>query len=95
MGILYGFYACLSDGVQGSEYNPMFNAHLRKCVANQVLPVAADTLEFMLTQRIPLEMSELQQLIHKLGKQNSWSRARTLFKCESRTNIFLYKYKTR
>ncbi|XP_026802828.3 uncharacterized protein topaz1 isoform X1 [Pangasianodon hypophthalmus] len=68
------------DGVQAGEYNTMFNAHLRRCVMNQVLPVAADTLEFMLTQGIPLDLSELQHLIHKLGKQNSWSRARTLFK---------------
>lgn len=71
------------DGVQMSEYNTMFNTHLRRCVMNQVLPVAADTLEFMLTQGIPPETSELQHLIHKLGKQNSWSRARTLFKRES------------
>ncbi|XP_026993983.1 protein TOPAZ1 isoform X6 [Tachysurus fulvidraco] len=68
------------DGVQASEYNTMFNAHLRRCVMSHVLPVGADTLEFMLTQGIQLDTTELQQLIHKLGKQNSWSRARTLFK---------------
>lgn len=63
----------------------MFNAHLRRCTTNLVLPVAADTLEFILTQKIPLDKSELQEIVHKLGKQNSWSRARTLFKCESHT----------
>ncbi|KAI5623130.1 testis- and ovary-specific PAZ domain-containing protein 1 [Silurus asotus] len=68
------------DGVQASEYETVFNAHLRKCVTNQVLPVAADTFEFMLTHKIPPDTSELQQLVHKLGKQNSWIRARTLFK---------------
>lgn len=80
-------YACQLDGVQAGEYNTMFNTHLRRCVTNQVLPVAADTLEFMLAHGIPLDMSELQHLIHKLGKQNSWSRARILFKRESRTLI--------
>ncbi|XP_046721447.1 protein TOPAZ1 isoform X1 [Silurus meridionalis] len=68
------------DGVQASEYETVFNAHLRKCVTNQVLPVAADTFEFMLTHKIQPDTSELQQLVHKLGKQNSWIRARTLFK---------------
>ncbi|KAM9456718.1 uncharacterized protein topaz1 [Clarias gariepinus] len=68
------------DGVQAVEYDTVFNAHLQRCVTNQVLPVAADTLEFMLTQGIPPDASELQHLIHKLGKQNSWIRARTLFK---------------
>ncbi|KAK3552690.1 hypothetical protein QTP86_020848, partial [Hemibagrus guttatus] len=67
------------DGVQTSEHNTMFNAHLRRCVMNHVLPVGADTLEFMLIQGIPPDTTELQQLLHKLGKQNSWRRARTLF----------------
>ncbi|TSK87410.1 Testis- and ovary-specific PAZ domain-containing protein 1 [Bagarius yarrelli] len=68
------------DGVQAGEYSTMFNGHLRKCVINHVLPVGADTLDFMLSHEIPVNPMELQQLIHKLGKQNSWTRARTLFK---------------
>lgn len=81
------------DGVQMREYNTMFNTHLRRCVMNQVLPVAADTLEFMLTRGIPPETSELQHLIHKLGKQNSWSRARTLFKRESVcADVFFFSF---
>lgn len=74
-----------SDGVRVSEFNTVFNAHLRRCVTNHVLPVAADTLEFMLARGIPPDTSELQQLLHKLGKQNSWSRARILFKGELRS----------
>ncbi|XP_062840883.1 protein TOPAZ1 [Trichomycterus rosablanca] len=69
------------DGVQPGEYSSVFNAHLQRCVTNQVLPVAADTLEFMLIQKIHVDTTELHHLIHKLGKQNAWSRARTLFKC--------------
>ncbi|KAG9263826.1 testis- and ovary-specific PAZ domain-containing protein 1 isoform X1 [Astyanax mexicanus] len=68
------------DGVQVGEYCSVFNTHLRKCVMNQVLPVAADTLEFMLTQGIPPDTTQLQNVIHKLGKQNNWNRARALFK---------------
>ncbi|KAK1799078.1 hypothetical protein P4O66_007344 [Electrophorus voltai] len=68
------------DGVQVGEYCSVFNTHLQRCVMNQVFPVAADTLEFMLTQGISADTTQLQKLIHKLGKQNMWSRARTLFK---------------
>lgn len=89
--ILNLLYPCWLDGVQASEYSTMFNAHLRRCVINHVLPVGADTLEFMLIQGIPPDTTELQQLIHKLGKQNSWSRARTLFRCESHTFLW-YSY---
>ncbi|KAI4892590.1 hypothetical protein NFI96_006886 [Prochilodus magdalenae] len=69
------------DGIQVGEYSSVFSAHLQKCMVNQVLLVAADTLEFMLTQGISTDASQLQNLIHKLGKQNMWSRARVLFKC--------------
>ncbi|XP_036446330.1 uncharacterized protein topaz1 [Colossoma macropomum] len=68
------------DGVQLGEYCGVFNAHLQKCMMNQVLLVAADTLEFMLTQGISAEPSQLQNVIHKLGRQNVWSRGRALFK---------------
>ncbi|XP_076842403.1 protein TOPAZ1 isoform X3 [Brachyhypopomus gauderio] len=68
------------DGVQVGEYCGVFNAHLERCVMNQVLPVAADTLEFMLTQEITADTTQLHNLIHTLGRQNVWGRARTLFK---------------
>ncbi|XP_072550441.1 uncharacterized protein topaz1 [Salminus brasiliensis] len=69
------------DGVQVvGEYCSVFNTHLQKCVMNQVLPVAADTLEFMLTQGITPDASQLQNVVHRLGKQNVWNRARALFK---------------
>ncbi|KAL7849627.1 hypothetical protein SRHO_G00189760 [Serrasalmus rhombeus] len=68
------------DGVQLGEYSGVFNAHLQKCMMNQALLVAADTLEFMLMQGISAEPSQLQNVIHKLGRQNVWSRGRSLFK---------------
>ncbi|XP_055075173.2 protein TOPAZ1 isoform X4 [Misgurnus anguillicaudatus] len=68
------------NGVQINGYTEMFNAHLRLCVMKQTLPVAADILDFMLTQGMVPETLQLQSLIHKLGKQNNWSRARALFK---------------
>lgn len=67
------------NGVQVDEYTEMFNAHLRLCMMKQTLPVAADILEFMLAQGMVPETPQLQNLIHKLGKQNNWSRARALF----------------
>ncbi|XP_058610115.1 protein TOPAZ1 isoform X1 [Onychostoma macrolepis] len=68
------------NGVQINEYADTFNAHLRLCLVKQTLPVAADILEFMLLHGMVPETLQLQNLIHKLGKQNNWSRARALFK---------------
>ncbi|XP_073788063.1 protein TOPAZ1 isoform X4 [Danio rerio] len=68
------------NGVQISDYTDMFNAHLRVCLLKQTLPVAADILEFMLTRSLVPETQQLQNLIHRLGKQNMWSRARALFR---------------
>ncbi|XP_043073018.1 protein TOPAZ1 isoform X2 [Puntigrus tetrazona] len=68
------------DGVQKNDYAETFNAHLRLCLVKQTLPVAADILEFMLMHGMVPETLPLQSLIHKLGKQNNWSRVRALFK---------------
>ncbi|XP_028847574.1 protein TOPAZ1 [Denticeps clupeoides] len=68
------------DGVDVCEYVHMFNSHLRVCMERHALPVAADTLDFMLDHRLSADPSLLQSLLLKLGKQNLWSRARTLFK---------------
>ncbi|XP_026145638.1 uncharacterized protein topaz1 isoform X2 [Carassius auratus] len=68
------------NGVQINEYAETFNVHLRLCLVKQTLPVAADLLEFMLIHGLVPDTLQLQNLIHKLGKQNNWSRARALFK---------------
>uniref|UniRef100_A0A8C1YN15 Protein TOPAZ1 n=1 Tax=Cyprinus carpio TaxID=7962 RepID=A0A8C1YN15_CYPCA len=68
------------NGVQINDYAETFNVHLRLCLAKQTLPVAADILEFMLIHGMVPDTLQLQSLIHKLGKQNNWSRARALFK---------------
>ncbi|XP_059412148.1 protein TOPAZ1 isoform X2 [Carassius carassius] len=68
------------NGVQINEYAETFNVHLRLCLVKQTLPVAADILEFMLIHGVVPDTLQLQNLIHKLGKQNNWSRARALFK---------------
>ncbi|XP_062301848.1 uncharacterized protein topaz1 isoform X2 [Osmerus eperlanus] len=64
-----------------SQYESLFNSHLSVCVERQTLPVAADTLDFMLSKRLAVEPPLLHTLLHKLGKQNVWLRARGLFKC--------------
>lgn len=68
--------------MQINDYAETFNVHLRLCLAKQTLPVAADILEFMLIHGMVPDTLQLQSLIHKLGKQNNWSRARALFKRE-------------
>lgn len=78
-----------SDGVQINDYTETFSAHLRMCLLKQTLPVAADILEFMLTHGMVPETIQLQNLIHRLGKQNNWSRARGLFKRESDNSAVL------
>ncbi|XP_046875485.1 protein TOPAZ1 [Hypomesus transpacificus] len=64
-----------------SQYESLFNSHLSVCVERQTLPVAADTLDFMLSKSLAVEPPLLHTLLHKLGKQNVWLRARSLFKC--------------
>ncbi|KAK2887369.1 hypothetical protein Q8A67_015597 [Cirrhinus molitorella] len=68
------------NGVQINNYTETFSAHLRLCLLKQTLPVAADIVEFMLIHAMVPETLQLQNLIHRLGKQNNWSRARGLFK---------------
>ncbi|XP_056254599.1 uncharacterized protein topaz1 isoform X2 [Seriola aureovittata] len=69
-----------NDLVDISRYSPLFNSHLRVCVDRQILPVASDTVDFMLSQNVAVDHAVLQTLLHKLGKQNLWLRAREVFR---------------
>ncbi|XP_024862701.2 protein TOPAZ1 isoform X2 [Kryptolebias marmoratus] len=69
-----------NDSIDISRYSPVFNSHLQVCVEKQILPVASDTVNFMLCKNLPVDHSVLQVLMHKLGKQNLWLRAREVFK---------------
>ncbi|XP_030597258.1 uncharacterized protein topaz1 [Archocentrus centrarchus] len=69
-----------NDLMDISRYNPLFNSHLQVCVDRHMLPVAADTVDFMLSKNLAVEHSVLQILLHKLGKQNLWLRAREVFR---------------
>ncbi|XP_034150491.1 uncharacterized protein topaz1 isoform X4 [Esox lucius] len=63
-----------------STHENLFNGHLKSCVDRQSVAVAADTLDFMLSKGIAVDLPLLHVLMHKLGKQNIWLRARALFK---------------
>ncbi|XP_026202763.1 uncharacterized protein topaz1 isoform X1 [Anabas testudineus] len=63
-----------------SRYSPMFNSHLQACVDRQILPVASDTVDFMLSKNLDVDHRVLQVLLQKLGKQNLWLRAREVFR---------------
>lgn len=82
--------------VDVSRYIPLFNAHLQVCVDRQTLPVASDTVDFMLSKNLAVDQSMLQTLLHKLGKQNLWLRAREVFKRKYHFLIYwllhLYEY---
>ncbi|XP_071356453.1 protein TOPAZ1 isoform X5 [Trachinotus anak] len=69
-----------NDLVDISRYRPLFNSHLQVCVDRQILPVASDTVDFMLSQNLAVDHTVLQILLHKLGKQNLWLRAREVFR---------------
>nr|XP_057903560.1 protein TOPAZ1 isoform X2 [Doryrhamphus excisus] len=62
------------------RYTPLFNSHLQVCLDRQVLPVASDAVDFMLSKKLLVEHVVLQKLLHKLGKQNQWLRAREVFR---------------
>ncbi|KAM4539614.1 protein TOPAZ1 [Odontesthes bonariensis] len=69
-----------NDSIDISRYSPLFNAHLQVCVDRLMLPVASDTVDLMLSKNLAVEHSVLQTLLHKLGKQNIWLRAREVFR---------------
>lgn len=71
-----------SDMVNISSYSPLFNSHLQVCVDRQTLPVASDTVDFMLSKNLAVDLTVLQMLLHKLAKQNLWLRAREVFRRE-------------
>lgn len=71
-----------SELVDISRFCPLFSAHLQTCVDRQVLPVASDTADFMLSKKMTVDGGMLQILLHKLGKQNLWLRAREVFRRE-------------
>lgn len=74
---------CFSpDIIDVSRYSPLFNSHLQACVDRQILPVASDTVDFMLSKNLAVDHRVLQILLHKLGKQNLWLRAREVFRRE-------------
>lgn len=69
-----------SDLINMSRYRPLFNSHLQVFVDRQALPVASDTVDFMLSNNLSVDYAMLQMLLHKLGKQNLWLRAREVFR---------------
>ncbi|XP_058474532.1 uncharacterized protein topaz1 isoform X2 [Solea solea] len=69
-----------SDLINVSRHSPVFNSHLQVCVDRQILPVASDTVDFMFSKNLAVDQSVLHILLHKLGKQNLWLRAREVFR---------------
>lgn len=69
-----------SDLVDVSRYVPLLNAHLQDFEDRQILTVASDTVDFMLSKKIAVEQKLLQMLLQKLGNHNIWLRAREIFK---------------
>nr|XP_043872096.1 protein TOPAZ1-like [Solea senegalensis] len=69
-----------SDMINVSRHSPVFNSHLQVCVDRQILPVASDTVDFMFSKNLAVDQSVLHILLHKLGKQNLWLRAREVFR---------------
>ncbi|KAM8767463.1 uncharacterized protein topaz1 isoform 2-T2 [Acanthopagrus schlegelii] len=69
-----------NDLIDISRYCPLFNSHLQVCLDRQKLPVASDTVDFMLCKNLAIEHAMLQILLHKLAKQNLWLRAREVFR---------------
>lgn len=57
----------------------------------QTLPVASDTVAFMLSKKLSVDDTVLRTLLHKLGKQNLWLRAREVFRGECRWAMGLSK----
>ncbi|KAL0962095.1 hypothetical protein UPYG_G00335590 [Umbra pygmaea] len=63
-----------------SMYECLFNSHLKSCVDRRTLCLAADMLDYMFSKNLAVDPSLIHALLHKLGKQNNWLRARAVFK---------------
>uniref|UniRef100_A0A669EFQ8 Protein TOPAZ1 n=1 Tax=Oreochromis niloticus TaxID=8128 RepID=A0A669EFQ8_ORENI len=77
---LPGVFLFSPDSMDISRYSPLFNSHLQVCVDRQILPVASDTVDFMLSKNLAVDHTVLRILLQKLGKQNLWLRAREVFR---------------
>ncbi|KAK9526263.1 hypothetical protein VZT92_014972 [Zoarces viviparus] len=77
-----------NDVVDIYRYGSLFNSHLRVCVDRQMLPVASDAVDFMLSRKLPVDHALLQMLLHKLVKQNLWLRAREVFRHSLSTGYY-------
>ncbi|KAJ0054849.1 hypothetical protein NL108_006292 [Boleophthalmus pectinirostris] len=63
-----------------SKYTTFFTAHLQVCLDRQIVVLASDLVNFMLSKNLPVDHTMLQMLLHRLGKQNFWLKAREIFK---------------
>uniref|UniRef100_A0A8C6SIZ2 Protein TOPAZ1 n=1 Tax=Neogobius melanostomus TaxID=47308 RepID=A0A8C6SIZ2_9GOBI len=63
-----------------ARYTTFFSAHLQVCLDRQIVALASDLVDFMLSKGLQVDHAMLQMLLHKLGKQNLWLRARAIFK---------------
>lgn len=63
-----------------SRYSAFFSSHLQTCIDRQILPLASDMVDFMLSKRLSVDHAMLHLLLHRLGKQNHWLRAREVFR---------------
>ncbi|XP_061099420.1 protein TOPAZ1 [Conger conger] len=68
-----------TDAVDPSQYS-IFHWHLKACLEKQNLIVGSNIVEVMFTKKIEVDVCLLRSLVHKLGKQNSWQKARSLYK---------------
>lgn len=72
---------CFSlDLIDIFSYSPVFEHHLQVCVDRHILTVASDTVDLMLSNNLKVNQVVLRKLLHNLGKQNHWLRAREVFK---------------
>ncbi|XP_066546811.1 protein TOPAZ1 [Amia ocellicauda] len=64
-----------------TRYDDIFNRHLWSCFKYQNLRVCCSIVEFMVSKNISVDFCLLRKLIHKLGQQCLWPKARSLYKC--------------
>ncbi|KAK7898620.1 hypothetical protein WMY93_019473 [Mugilogobius chulae] len=79
-GSVEGALNTLRDHIDISKYTPFFTTHLQVCLDRQVLLLASDVVNFMLSKNLTVDPAMLQMLLHRLGKQNFWLKAREVFR---------------
>lgn len=76
-------FLCTAGTFDVTSYAGIFNNLLDQCIQTNCLGVSSDTVEFMRSMNIPVNLLPVRNLITALGRSNLWLKARNQYKSKS------------